>query len=167
VRCGPVTFLLLALAGCGSEPSGGDGYGFSLTAEFPDRVITAAGDSALWGSVRPGLAINLVVTQGADSIAPPFRLLFRGENAGLETAPPTPGTFPAFGTLDEPKILVTASSGRWTGFASAGTVTLAAVDAETLRGSFDLVLARAVGAMAIADLPVTGTFVARHTPAVP
>ena len=158
--------LLLAFAGCGSEPSG-DGYGFSVTAGFADGTVAAAGDSALWGMVRPGLAINLVVAEGADSVAPPFRLLFRGENAGLETMPPVLGTFPAFGTLDEPKILVTASNGRWTGFASVGTVTLTAADTRTLRGSFDLVLSRAVGAAPIADLPVTGTFVARYTPAVP
>ena len=155
------------IAACGSEPTGGDGHGFSISAAFANGTVEASGDSALWGMVRPGLAIDLVVTDGADSIAPPFRLRFRGENEGLESAPPILGTFPAAGTLDEPKILVTASSGRWIGFASAGTVTLAALDAEMLRGSFDLVLARAVGATPLPDLPVTGTFVARFAPVVP
>jgi hypothetical protein len=154
--------MSLSIGGCGSEPSADD-PDVTLAAAFPHATIDAASDSALWRMQRPGLAVNLVVAAGGDSIAPPLVLLLRGEGDGLEIGLPLLGTYPVSGIVDEAKILVTATNARWTAFATGGTVTLTALDGDELRGRFGLVLSRRAGGVAIPDLPVTGTFIARRT----
>jgi hypothetical protein len=146
------TLGLLLLSACGTDPSPAAGA-VVLDLAFPNGA--------------PGVAVNLVVAVGGDSVAPPFQLLLRGEGDGLETGEPVPGTYPASGIADEAKILVTASNVRWTGFAVAGTVTLAAVAGGELEGRVDILLARRIGGTAIPDLPVTGSFVARRTSDLP
>lgn len=160
------TLGLLLLSACGTDPSPAAGA-VVLDVAFPNGSVAVTGDSALWRMQRPGVAVNLVVAVGGDSVAPPFQLLLRGEGDGLETGEPVPGTYPASGIADEAKILVTASNVRWTGFAVAGTVTLAAVAGGELEGRVDILLARRIGGTAIPDLPVTGSFVARRTSDLP
>ncbi len=154
--------MFLSTGGCGSEPSADD-PDVTLTAAFPHATIDVASDSALWRMQRPGLAVNLVVTTGGDSIAPPLVLQLRGEGDGLETGAPLLGTYPVSGIADEAKILVTATNAHWTAFATSGTVTLTALDGDELRGQFGLVLTRRAGGAAIPDLPVSGTFIARRS----